>query len=385
MYDKPLSVYLPEPTNEVEENNVNTAVESIKAVLGTPHTQAAALMPDACPAGPVGVIPVGGVVSSDRIHPGMHSADVCCSVALSFFTGMESEEVFDKYKSNTHFGVGGREDMPLHENFAHLIENNLFTQGLLKVADEHFGTQGDGNHFGVVGTSGSMSFLVTHHGSRGFGAAVFKRAMEIAVDHLHKSGSDALDYNAWIPKELQEEYWDALQIVRNWTYLNHQSLHNNVGSPTSDIVFTPHNFVFKKRLEPDTFYHAKGSTPMWEGFSRLIPMNMRDGVLMTTQHTGAPDGSLGFAPHGAGRNMSRMAFRRSGVKPDLGRVEAHFFSGHPDVSEMPEAYKSADVVISEIENHKLAHVNAVLEPEYSLMAGLQPWEVKRLIKKGLYE
>lgn len=378
MSKKKLTTYLPEPTNDDEMLNNKAAVESMEVVLETEHTMQGALMPDACPAGPIGTIPVGGVVASKRLHPGMHSADVCCSVALSFFK-QPSSETFENYRESTHFGIGGRNDMPMPDILLEAIKRNYFTQGLEKVANDHFGTQGDGNHFGVVGTSGTHSFLVTHHGSRGFGAAVYKRGMELA-----NARGNTVESNAWIPSDKQDEYWKALQIIRLWTHLNHQALHSEAGTSVGDMVFTPHNFVFKKRLEPDTFYHAKGSTPMWGGGVKLIPMNMRDGVLMTVEENKAPSGAMGFAPHGAGRNMSRMAFRRSGVTPDLGGVDAHFFSGHPDVSETPEAYKSADVVTSEIENNKLAFIAATLEPEYSLMAGLQPWEVKRLTKKGLY-
>jgi hypothetical protein len=43
-------------------------------------------MPDACPTGPEGQIPVGGVVvAKNAIHPGFHSADICCSVMLTDF------------------------------------------------------------------------------------------------------------------------------------------------------------------------------------------------------------------------------------------------------------------------------------------------------------
>ena len=69
--------------NEVEAANVAAVRATMDAVLRTPCVVEGAVMPDACPAGPVGTIPVGGVVATrDAIIPGMHSADICCSCLL---------------------------------------------------------------------------------------------------------------------------------------------------------------------------------------------------------------------------------------------------------------------------------------------------------------
>ena len=63
-----------------EIDNRDKVIETMQVVMRTPTVTAGAIMPDACPAGPVGTIPVGGVIASKgAIHPGMHSADICCS------------------------------------------------------------------------------------------------------------------------------------------------------------------------------------------------------------------------------------------------------------------------------------------------------------------
>ena len=61
-----------------ERANLGAVEASMAALMRTPVIKAGAVMPDACPAGPVGTIPVGGVVASEGLHPGMHSADICC-------------------------------------------------------------------------------------------------------------------------------------------------------------------------------------------------------------------------------------------------------------------------------------------------------------------
>ena len=55
--------------NEHEQRNIEAVRASMRALIRTPVVKAAAIMPDACPAGPIGTIPVGGVVASEAIHP----------------------------------------------------------------------------------------------------------------------------------------------------------------------------------------------------------------------------------------------------------------------------------------------------------------------------
>ena len=75
---------------------------------------------------------------------------------------------------------------------------------------------GDGNHFAYVGhlKSTGHAALVTHHGSRGLGAQLYKRGMAVARKHtaIHAPNPDQ---NAWIKasSEYGRAYWEALQIV----------------------------------------------------------------------------------------------------------------------------------------------------------------------------
>jgi tRNA-splicing ligase RtcB len=74
-----------EDPDEVE--NVAPVERHMRELMRVPTIVAGAVMPDACPAGAApGTIPVGGVVAAkDAIHPGMHSADICCSMAVTMF------------------------------------------------------------------------------------------------------------------------------------------------------------------------------------------------------------------------------------------------------------------------------------------------------------
>ena len=157
-----------------------------------------------------------------------------------------------------------------------------------------------------------------------------------------------------------------------------------------DRYWNEHNFVFK---EDDLFYHAKGATPLDSKFMpdvcgpRLIPLNMSEPVLIVEGNTTSTN--LGFAPHGAGRNMSRSQHKRTKeefTKEEVFRMETEgldvrFFSEEIDVSELPSAYKNAKAVRTQMEKYGLGTVLDEVLPYGCIMAGdwqkNAPWKKKR--------
>jgi RNA-splicing ligase RtcB len=101
------------------------------------------------------------------------------------------------------------------------------------------------------------------------------------------------------------------------------------------------------------------------------------------------ENGLGFAPHGAGRNFSRSAYmrRHAGkteeqmVAEQTAGIDARFFCGFPDVSELPGAYKDAASVRRQIAEFGLAEVVDTIEPVGCIMAGDwqrdAPWRKKK--------
>lgn len=390
---------------EGEKQNVNAVIDHMNELMRVPTIKAGAIMPDACPAGSAkGTIPVGGIVATENaIHPGYHSADICCSMAMTAFRNVDPKSVLDAAMEVTHFGPGGRTNqLPRHPVLGKLSDgflNNPFlnTSQMIAAANFHFGTQGDGNHFFYVGTLKSTgdTVIVTHHGSRKPGALLYKEGMRVAKRETAKIAK-VPDHQAWIVADSQEgqDYWKALQTIREWTKLNHFLIHDTVldriGQPHMvDRFWNEHNFVFQK---PDgLFYHAKGATPAYPNFSpdamgpgarTLIPMNMAEPILIT-RGLNAING-LGFSPHGAGRNYSRTAFKRSVDAAENEYIRAQmrglpssldvrWFSGTPDVSEMPGGYKSADTVRRQIGEYGLAEIVDEVLPYGCIMAGEFDW------------
>lgn len=361
------------PTIEVFAiENFEKSLESMQHIVARDMSViGAALMPDNCPAGPVGTIPVGGVVAcKDHIVPEYHSADVCCSVMMSVIGNIKPRLVLDAAQSITHFGPGGRADDRLFAAPSHILarfSENPFLSGLETVGHTHFGTQGDGNHFLFVGyleSTGEVA-IVTHHGSRKPGAELYKRGKTRAALNLSNVGS--LNVNT----EDGENYWRALGIIKDWTHASHLILHDTIARTLNTrlrgVLWNPHNFVFNRG--DDIYYHAKGATPAWDEYgTTLIPLNMAAPVLLTRGLDNK--GALGFAPHGAGRNYSRTEHLRRGVlDDDLSAIDARFYSGEADPSEYPSAYKDAQEIINQIDHFRLAQVVDKVLPYGCIMAG----------------
>lgn len=360
--------------NDDEAANVASVEETMRELMRVPTVEAGAIMPDACPAG---TISVGAIVATkDAIHPGYHSADICCSMAISVLGDVDPAAVLDTGMASTHFGYGGRPDpLEVPARILAAFDENAFLRPLQPIGQRDFASQGDGNHFFFVGTLAStgQTAVVTHHGSRGPGAALYKAGMKTAEAFRRKLSPETPKGSAWIPSETKEgeAYWDALQIIGNWTKASHFAIHDLVaerlGVSVRDRWWNEHNYVFRR--SDGLFYHAKGATPGWSDYDlTLVPLNMAEPVLVT-RGTDASNG-LGFLPHGAGRNMSRTRYLRENPTVEMpAGIDARFFSGVPDHSELPGAYKNAASVRGQIAEYGLAEVVDEVLPYGSIMAG----------------
>jgi RNA-splicing ligase RtcB len=407
-------------TTEDEISNAAAVRATMEGLLRTPVLERGAVMPDACPAGPMGTIPVGGVVAArNAILPGAHSADICCSLFATQFDDADPKAVLDAVHAATHFGPGGRKRHEEYKISMDLLErfknHDMLNNGkLLGAARSHMGTQGDGNHFAFVGVSEQTgkTTLVTHHGSRGVGAQLYKIGMAIAEEFRLNLSPETLKENAWIPADSPEgiAYWEALQILRDWTRENHRVLHDaaleSLGCGIHDRFWNEHNFVFREEdadyaEKGAVFWHAKGATPIHNPLlpdtagTQIVPLNMSQPILFV-QGT-RNDTNLGFAPHGAGRNMSRTQHKKLHAgrtneevfAEETAGIDARFFCGITDISELPSAYKDADAVQADMEKFDLARIVDRIMPYGAIMAGDcdqdAPWKVKARAKRAARE
>ena len=124
---------------------------------------------------------------------------------------------------------------------------------------------------------------------------------------------------------------------------------------------------------------------------RLIPLNMAEPVLIVEGES--TNNNLGFAPHGAGRNMSRTQHRKSKADKTMLEVfeeetlglDVRFYSNEIDVTELPSAYKNANTVREQMNEFGLGTVVDEVIPYGCIMAGdwqkNAPWKRKRRNKE----
>lgn len=428
------------PETAEETANVLSARARMLELLHVPVVKRGSIMPDACPSGGGrATIPVGGAIEVENaIIPGAHSADICCSMYASFFADNHPiGEMMDHLFKTTHFGPGGRPrgfqmNSAVHEE---PVWDNEFLSGLRSRAQDFMGTQGDGNHFAYLGRiqfsdaqraaletagytdlsqwierrEGKFTVLVTHHGSRGLGADIYKRGQKAARKWCDENAKDIPDAAVWLPGDSVEgrAYWDALQYVARWTRENHAQLHaaflRRIGQRALVQIGNEHNFVWKRG---DSFFHGKGATPAWrdaEGrpLLGLIPLNMAREILLVL---GSDNNDfLSFCPHGAGRNLSRSAMLRPYKDVDgeidparvqqvlaenTAGLDIRWFCGAADLSESPLGYKDATKVKAQIAQFGLAQVVGEIQPQGCIMAGETPephWARARREKRAAHK
>lgn len=408
-------------TSDMDAKNIGAVQRCMVPLLRVPVVQRGAIMPDACPAGnAVANIPVGGVIAvHNAIIPSAHSEDICCSMYASFYQSNENvADELDALTACTRFGQGGRkeEDWVSHPVLDEPVWSNPFLHGLQRHAAMHLADQGDGNHFAYLGTvdfstaqlealqhnghgelarnlashQGRWKVLITHHGSRGFGAHLYKRGQKAAEKHTAKIATGIPEAACWLDFSSDEgsDYWEALQYISRWTKANHQCIHEAFAAKLQTTIAASigneHNFVWKRG---DTFYHGKGATPAWpDEMNRpqlgLIPLNMAAPILLVMGKNNQQ--FLSFAPHGAGRNISRRAATRPYLdkqghlsSKDLERLvstqtpglDIRWWHGKADLGETPLAYKSAAQVMEQIEHFDLAEILVQIQPLGCIMAG----------------
>ncbi len=114
---------------------------------------------------------------------------------------------------------------------------------------------------------------------------------------------------------------------------------------------------------------------------------MKEPVLIVKGET--TRNNLGFAPHGAGRNISRSQHIRNNsnrtiediFQEETSGLDIRFYSGHIDISELPSAYKNAKNVQEQMKEFGLGEVVDEILPYGCIMAGNwkidAPWRKKK--------
>lgn len=356
------------------------ALNQIEMASRLPVSVQAALLPD----GHQGYgLPIGGVLATDNVViPFAVGMDIACrmKITITDIKAKDIEGMRDKLRKilvdNTFFGVGCKQD---GKNDDDVMDDDRFDipsiKNLKGNAMESLGTSGAGNHFvnyGIVkleGIGDDRLGILSHSGSRGFGANIAKFYTDIAMEKckLQKEAK----HLAWLSLDDEDgqEYWEAMSLAGDYAKANHKIIHDRIVKELKcDIKCqyeNHHNFAWKSRIDGrDVIIHRKGATPAEKNVIGLIPSSLST-LTYIVEGLGNKE-SLCSSSHGTGRTMSRKqakeTFTMSDMKKDLQSKGIELIGG--GIDECKDCYKNIESVMKE-------QVDLV-----SIKGSFMPWMVR---------
>jgi tRNA-splicing ligase RtcB len=374
------------------DNIEKGAIDQMDIAMRLPVSIVGALMPDAHQG--YG-LPIGGVLATNNaIIPYGVGVDIGCRMALSIYDIHENHlvENEDKYKreliSFTKFGAGmgwhgsDKADHPVLDR----SEFNItpFIRGLRDRASTQLGSSGGGNHFAEWGIieflvddkelnikQGRYLALLTHSGSRGFGATVAAHYTKLAKEicKLPKEAANLAYFD--LDSAEGQEYWIAMNLAGDYASACHEIIHQRltkaIGGNVLAKIENHHNFAWKENWNgQQVVVHRKGATPASSGLMGIIPGSMTaPGFLVRGNGI---ESSINSASHGAGRQMSRTKAINTITKDQMSAIlkanEVTLIGA--GIDEAPMAYKDINMVMAA--QKELVDVVARFTPKIVRMA-----------------
>ncbi|MBC3787209.1 RtcB family protein [Spirosoma utsteinense] len=351
------------------------ALKQMETAASLPISVAGALMPDAHQG--YG-LPIGGVLATeaDRVIPFAVGVDIACRMCLSVFDlppaflTREPHLLKKSLVELTKFGMGGETRDKFDESVMDLPEwqATKVIRDLKDKAYRQLGSSGTGNHFvewGIVEVHedsqpngsglnlppGDYLALLSHSGSRGFGANIANTYSKLAMQKTKLPGEAA--HLAWLDLNTQEgqEYWIGMNLAGAYASANHHEIHHKLAKALREkplvMVENHHNFAWKEQLADgrDVLVHRKGATPAGPGVLGIIPGSMTQPGFVVRGRGNIE--SLNSASHGAGRLMSRTKAFNTITRSQWTKAleEAGVLLVGGDLDEAPMVYKDIDTVI----------------------------------------
>ena len=209
-------------------------------------------------------------------------------------------------------------------------------------------------------------YLVVHTGSRHLGEEVAEHYTKLASQCLKKQGKDVPYYMSYLEGAYKKEYLEDVRVIQDYADWNRQIIVREILKgmkwKAAEQFSSPHNYL------DDTGILRKGSVSARKGESVIIPINMKDGIIL-----GVGKGNEEWncsAPHGSGRKLKREDVKNrytvSEFKKDMKGVYSSCI-GADTLDEAPAAYRSMDEIAGQIKD--TVEVTELLKPVYNFKAG----------------
>lgn len=244
---------------------------------------------------------------------------------------------------------------------------------------QSIGTLGGGNHFIEIDRDDKGNlWLVVHSGSRNLGLKTCNYHQHKARDLMRTMFiGDAYKSLEFLPMDNGgEEYLLDMLVCQTYASVNRMviidKLLKYVCKTYGDIDYSMsfgdsliecvHNYI-----SPNDHIIRKGAISARAGERVIIPLNMRDGVIV-----GTGKGNRSWnqsAPHGAGRCLSRSRAKETIDLEDFQAAMDGIWTSSVNqntIDEAPQAYKDSQMIIDAITES--VDVDFVMKPEYNFKA-----------------
>lgn len=333
------------------------------------------VMPDVHP-GKVGTIGLTMTVGGS-ILPNLVGIDIGCGITLARIKQkkVEFQKLDTVIRENIPAGFGIRKK--IHRFYENFDTTRLYCHRHLNQdrTARSLGTLGGGNHFIELDkdSSGSL-YAAVHSGSRHLGKEVTEYYLQQGQKALKEQGIQVPYELTVLDGALKEAYLHDQQIVQEYAALNRAAILNEMIKgmkwKVQETISCSHNYIEMNSKETSFAggILRKGAVSAKKGEPVIIPVNMRDGILLGTGK-GNEDWNYS-APHGSGRILRRDMVKEKYTVSDFKNEMKGIYCpciGKETLDEAPFAYRGMEKIMEAIGD--AAEITQVLKPVYSFKAG----------------
>ncbi|SEF55323.1 RNA-splicing ligase RtcB, repairs tRNA damage [Eubacterium ruminantium] len=340
------------------------------------------VMPDVHP-GKVGTIGLTMTVG-DSILPSLVGVDIGCGMTMARVKtkGLPFQQLDSVIRENVPVGPRIREKEHKYADRVDLSELRCCKGINARKANRSIGTLGGGNHFIEVDKDEDGNiYLVVHSGSRHLGMEVADYYLRTGQKEMQMKKQGYAPYEmTCLTGELMDDYLHDIRIIQEFAALNREaiidSIVNGMKWKTEDEFTCIHNYVdFFGAVDGSSDEEKKpilrkGAISARKGERVIIPINMRDGIILGTG-LGNSDWN-NSAPHGAGRIYKRSEVAEHHTVSDFKKAMDGIHSiciNKDTLDESPFAYRGIDEITSVIKD--TVKIEKIIKPVYNYKAGGQ--------------
>lgn len=334
------------------------------------------VMPDVHP-GKVGTIGLTMTIGS-KLMINLTGIDIGCGMTLAQIKGknIEFQKLDTVIRDNIPSGFAIRSKVHRFANEFDFTRLHCHKHIREDKALLSLGTLGGGNHFieADKDNDGNL-YIVIHSGSRHLGKEVTEYYLNIGQKELKAKSIDIPYELTYLEGNTLENYLHDVQVVQDFAFLNRVIILDEIVKGMKwkllDSYSCIHNYIDASSETVSTFHTPilrKGAISAKAGEKVIIPINMKDGIILGTG-LGNKDWNYS-APHGSGRLMKRENIKATHTVSEFKAAMKGIYSScisKDTLDEAPFAYRPMDDITEAIKD--TVTIDKIIRPIYNYKAG----------------